>query len=104
MSRFLPRRGPPQPAPPRQSQPHRAAHRNVRGRAGGRIAGPAKSLAFRFSKLALGEIRQFEIVEEQIDKFVAAQNEPERVFAVAFTLRGASAAALSRPGTNVASD
>ena len=39
--------------------------------------GPAKNLVFGFSKLPLGEIRQFEIVEEQVDKFIAAQNEPD---------------------------
>ena len=42
-------------------------------------------LALGFGKLPLGEVRQFEVVEEQIDKFVAAENEPERILAVALT-------------------
>ena len=50
---------------------------------------------FAPSKLPLGEIRQFEIVEEQVDKFIAAQNEPERIFTVAFTRLGRSSAAFS---------
>ena len=83
--------------PPGHRELHRTAHRNVRGRAGGQVAGPAKPLAFGFSKLPLGEIRQFEIVEEQIDKFIAAQNEPERIFTVAFTRLGRSSAALLLP-------
>src|SRR4030088_2016093 len=94
---------PPRP-PPRRGEPHRTAHRNVRGRAGGRIAGPAKSLAFGFSELPLGEVRQFEIIEEHIDKLVAAQDEPERVFAVAFTGRGSSSTAFARTRKHVAFD
>ncbi len=31
----------------------------------------------------LGEIGQFQIVQEQVDEFVAAENEAERIFAVA---------------------
>jgi hypothetical protein len=72
------------------------------GRAGGRVAGPAKPLAFGFSELPFGEAWQFEIVEEQVDKFIAAQNEPECILAVAFTrIGGLSSAALTRTRKHV---
>ena len=61
-----------------------------------------KPLAFRFSKLALGEVRQFEIVEEQVEKFIAAQNEPECIFTVAFTRLGRSSATFARTRKYVA--
>src|ERR1700726_797424 len=54
-----------------------------------------KPLAFGLGKLALGEVGQFEIVEEQVDKFVAAQNEAERIFAIAFAGISRSAAAFT---------
>src|ERR1700687_3876395 len=69
-----------------------------------RRAGPVKPFAFRFSKLALGEVRQFEIVEEQVDKFVTAQNEPEITLAVAFTRPGRFSAAYARTREHVAFD
>src|SRR5712692_4809976 len=90
--------------PPGHREVHRTAHRNVRGRAGGRVAGPAKPLAFGFSELPLGEIRQFEIVEEQVDKFIAAQNEPECIFAVAFTRPGGFSAAFAGTRKHVTFD
>src|SRR5450755_1089419 len=77
-------------------------HGDVGGRARGGITGAAKSLALRISQLALGKIRQFEIVKEQVDKFFAGQNEPERIFTVAFARRGSSSAAFPRTGKDVA--
>ena len=44
-------------------------------------------------QLSLGEIGQFQIVQEQVDELVAAENEPERIFAVAL----ARAACPCRP-------
>jgi hypothetical protein len=54
-----------------------------------------KPLAFGLGELALGEVGQFEIVEEKVDKFVAAQNEAERIFAIAFAGIGRYAAAFT---------
>src|SRR6266404_9065061 len=95
---------PPQRNPPRQRKPHGTAYRDIRGRAGGRIAGSLKPLAVRFRQLAFGEVRQFEIVEEQVDKFITAQNETERIFAVALTRVGRSSAAFTRTRKHVAFD
>ena len=74
---------PPQGNAARHRELHRAAHRDIGRRTRGRIAGALKPLAFGFGELALGEIRQFEIVEEQVDEFVARQHEAEIVLAVA---------------------
>src|SRR5258707_207379 len=60
--------------------------------------------AFGFSELPLGEIRQFEIVEEQVDKFIAAQNEPECIFAVAFTRPGGFSATFAGTRKHVTFD
>jgi hypothetical protein len=58
-----------------------------------------------FSELPFGEVRQFEIVEEQVDKFIAAQNEPECILAVAFTrIGGLSSATLTRTRKHVTFD
>src|SRR4029077_3416074 len=54
--------------------------------------------------LAFGEVRQFEIVEEQVDKFITAQNETERIFAVALTRGGRSSAAFTRTRKHIAFD
>jgi hypothetical protein len=54
-----------------------------------------KPLAFGLGELALGEVGQFEIIEEQVDKFVTAEHEAERILAVAFARIGRSAAALA---------
>jgi hypothetical protein len=35
-------------------------------------------------QLALGQIGQFQVIEEQVDELVAAEHEAERVLAVAF--------------------
>ena len=92
--RSLPPR-PPQRDAPRQRAAHGPADRDVGGRAGRGIAGALDALALGLRELALGEIRQFEIVEEQIDELVAGEHEAERVLAVAF----ARAAVLARrPG------
>ena len=63
-----------------------------------------QAVTFRFGKLAFGKIRQFEIVEEKVDKLLAAQNESKRVFAIAFTRLGCLSAALARSRQNVALD
>ncbi len=79
-------------------------YRDIRGRAGGRVAGPLEPLAVGFRQLAFGQVRQFEIVEEQVDKFITAENEAERVFAVAFPRGGRSSAAFTRTRKHVAFD
>ena len=79
--RFRPR--PPQRDAPRHGAADRSAHRNIRGRAGCCVTRPADALAFDLGKLSLGEIGQFQIVQEQVDEFFAAQNEAERILAVA---------------------
>ena len=99
---FRPR--PPQRHPPRHRAAHGAADRNIGRRARGRIAGAANSLALHFGQLALGEIGQFQIVEEQVDEFVAAQNEPERILAVALARAASLAARLVRARQDVAFD
>src|SRR6202140_5037132 len=72
---------------------------------GGRVAGPAKSLDFGFGELPLGEVRQFEIVEEQVEKFVTAQEETESIFTVAFTpVGGPFSAAFARTRKHVTFD
>src|SRR6266511_4376935 len=68
---------------PRQGAAYRPAHRNVSGRAGCCVTRPANALAFDLGQLSLGEIGQFQVVQEQVDKLVAAENEAERIFAVA---------------------
>ena len=68
------------------------------------VTGPANPLAFRFGQLPLGEVGQFQIVEKQIDEFVAAQHEPERILAVALAGIGSLAAALSGTRQHVALD
>ena len=63
-------------------------------------------LALDLGQLALGEIGQFEIVEEQVEELVAGEHEAERVLAVAVAAppRPAAAAAGGRgsmsPSTN----
>src|SRR5260370_14728530 len=76
----------------------------MRGRAGGRVAGSLERIAVRFRQLAFGEVRQFEIVEEQVDKFITAQNETERIFALALTRGGRSSAAFTRTRKHIAFD
>ena len=49
------------------------------------ISGAVDTLAFRFRKFTLGEIRQFKVIEEQVDELVPAQNKPERILTVALT-------------------
>ncbi len=95
---------PPQRHPARQRKAHRAADREVGRRARGRIARPAQPLALHFGELSLGEIRQFEVVEEQIDEFIAAQHEPEGVLAVAFAGPGSFLPAFAGARQNVAFD
>ncbi len=62
------------------------------------------ALAFRFGKLSLGKIRQFEIVKEQVDEFIAAQNKPERILAVALSRLGRLAPAFAGTRQHVAFD
>ena len=95
---------PPQRDPARHARAHGAADRDIRGRAGGRIAGALRALALGFRELALGEIRQFQIVEEQVDEFVARQDEPESVLAVALPGAVEPSAALTRARKHVALD
>ena len=61
-------------------------------------------LALRFGQLALGEIGQFQIVEEQVDELVAAQDEAKRVLAVALARILRFAAAPARTRQDVALD
>ena len=95
---------PPQRDAPRQGAAYRSAHRNIGGRAGCRVTRPANALAFDLGQLSLGEIGQFQIVQEQVDELVAAENEAERIFAVALARAPALAAARVRPRQHVAFD
>src|ERR1700676_4948984 len=61
-------------------------------------------LAFCLSQLSLGEVRQFEVFEEQIDKLVAAQHETEGIFTVPFAWPGRLSAAFARARKHVAFD
>ena len=62
------------------------------------------ALAFDLGKPAFGKIGQFEIVEEQIDKLVAAEDETEAVLPVALTWITRLAAPLPLPRQEVAFD
>ena len=53
------------------------------------------ALAFGLGQLSFRQVRQFEIVEEQIDEFVPAQHKAERILAVAFARIGGLAAAFA---------
>src|ERR1700684_2726495 len=69
--------------------------RDIPRRAGNRIAGAANALMLDLGEPPFGKIGQFQIVEEQVEKFLAGQHEAERVFAVAAAaiLRTTTAAA-----------
>src|SRR6185436_20167471 len=54
--------------------------------------------------LSLGKIGQFQIVQEQVDKLVAAENEAERIFAVALARTSPLAAARVRSRKDIAFD
>src|SRR5205823_14221046 len=95
---------PPQRDAPRQGATYRSAHRNIGRRAGRRVTGPTNALAFDLGQLSLGEIGQFQVVQEQVDKFVAAENEAKRIFAVALARAPTLAAARVRPRKNIALD
>src|ERR1700709_1978238 len=62
------------------------------------------AFAIDLGKLALGEIRHLQIVEQQIDKLGATENEPEAVLAVAFARAVRLAAALPLSRQQVAFD
>src|ERR1700761_3446955 len=95
----------PQRNPPHQRPAYGAAYRNIRRRTGGRIAGALDALAFRLGQLALGEIGQFEIVEEEVYELVATEDEAERILALAFTGVGGPAAPIgARPRQDIALD
>src|SRR5262249_60672687 len=83
-------------------EPPRAADRDVRGRARYRVAGPADALVLDLRELALGKVRQLEIVKEEVEKFFARQHEPERILAVALAgLARLAAATCVRARKNV---
>src|SRR5262249_48374873 len=70
------------------------ADRNICGRSGRSVNGALNAFALGLGNLWLGEIRELEVVAEEIDEFVAAQHEAEGVLAVAFAWTGALRAAL----------
>ena len=92
LNRCQPR--PPQRDATRQRAARGAADRNIRRRAGSRITGPLDAFTLRFGQFPLGEVRQLQVVEEQVDEFVPAQHEPKRIFAVAFARIARLAAAF----------
>ena len=73
-------------------------------RAGRGVTRPADAFAFHLGKLALGQVGQFQVVEEQIDEFLAAQDEAECILAVALTRATGLAAALAGARQHVAFD
>src|SRR5205823_14304111 len=95
---------PPQRDATRQGATYRSADGNVGGRAGRRVARTANALAFDLGQLSLGEIGQFQVVQEQVNKLVATENEAERIFTVALACTGALATARVRPRENIAFD
>lgn len=58
----------------RQSEAHGAADRDVDWRAGNRITGATHPFLFDFREPSFRKVRQFEIVKEQIEKFLAGQD------------------------------
>ncbi len=87
---------------PLQCQPHGAVDRDVRWRARDRVAGATRRLVFGLGQAALGEIGQFEIVEEDIEEFLAGEDEAERILALPFARLLGTAAALVRARQHVA--
>ena len=71
-----------------------------------RIAGAMPTHALRVHHAALGEIRQFQVFQEQIDEFVARQREAEIVLALAVraAFRASAAGAALRARDGVAFD
>ena len=103
LDRLRPR--PPQRHAARQRARNRAAYRDVGRRAGGRVAGALQPFAFGLRQLPLGEIRKLQVVEEQVDEFLAGQHEAERVLTVALSrLLRLAATALVRARQNVTFD
>src|SRR6185437_9251665 len=68
------------------------------------IPGALDAFAFRVGESPLGEIGQFEIVEEQVDELVAVENEPERVLAVTFAGPGCLSLPLAGTRQDIALD
>jgi len=73
--------GPAQRDAARQRVSHGACERHVGGRPGGGVAGAAERCGIGAGQPLLGEVRQFEIVEEQVEIFLARQHETEIVLA-----------------------
>ena len=71
------------------------------GEPGCRIAGAADTLGLGLGQRALGEIRQFEIVEEEVEELLARQHEAERILAVALARSARPSAALFRRPRNM---
>ena len=67
----------------RERVPHRPRQRHVGRRTGRRVARPAHRMALGRGELLLGEVGQFEIVEEQVQIFLARQHETKIVLAAA---------------------
>ena len=76
--------------------PHRPVQRDVGGRAGHGVAGAPQPLRLRHRQPALGEVGQFEVVEEDVEEFLARQHEAELVLAAAALAGPGAAAALAR--------
>ena len=75
----------------RQAVPHGAGQGEVGGRAADRVAGAVPRRIGALDQPALRHLRQFEVVEEEVEEFLAAEDEAELVLARA--VRAALAAA-----------
>src|SRR5262249_38300913 len=83
-----------------------ALQRQIGRRAGHRVAGAAPLLAVERRHALLGEVGKLEIIEEQVDEFLARQDEAEIVLAAAIgaAFGAATAAPTARPLDRVALD
>ena len=77
--RDLIERGPPEGNAPGHGVPHGPGQRQVGGRAAHRIAGAVNAFLGDVRHPPFFEVGQFEVFEEQIEKFLARQNEAESV-------------------------
>jgi hypothetical protein len=82
--------------PAREAVPHGPGQREVGGRAGHRIAGAVPGGVGALHQPALGQVRQFEVVEEEGEEFLPGQDEAEGILAAAVLgAFGATAAAAA---------
>ena len=87
----------------RHGKPHGAPDRDVRGRAGHRVAGAANGLVLGLGEPPLGEVGQLEIVEEHVEEFLASGRSGTRPRPPLAGLPR-PAAALARAGILIAFD